>query len=64
MSRSVIEIVRKSDGKVLRDVIDDSCQVHNIYDGEELVYSDKDFNIGYSEWNGFYEWSDYELLKK
>lgn len=65
MSKSIITIRRKSDGKILTDVINDSCQVHNIYDlknsefskddyingryDDKLIISDKDFNIGYEE---------------
>ena len=42
MSKTVIKIRRKSDGKILTDVINDTCQVHNIYDGDELICSDKE----------------------
>jgi hypothetical protein len=62
MSKSIIEIRRKRDGKILRDEINDACQTHNIYDGDVLVESNKDYNIGYSEWSGFYDYSEYEEL--
>ena len=54
MSRTVIKIRRKSDGKILTDVINDACQVHNIYDGDELILSDNEWMVGYSECNGFF----------
>lgn len=60
MSKTIITVRRKSDGKILKDVINDSCQVHNIYDGDELVESNKDYTIGYVEGGGFLDWSDYE----
>ena len=60
MSRTVIKIRRKCDGKILTDVINDVCQVHNIYDGDELILSDKEWMIGYSEGEGFLEYSDFE----
>lgn len=62
MSKSIIEIRRKRDGKILRDEINDACQTHNIYDGDVLVESNKDYNIGYSEGVGFYDFSEYEEL--
>lgn len=62
MSKSEITIRRKSDGKVLKDIINDSCQVHNIYDGDTLVASEKDSTIGYIEGSGFCDWSDYEEI--
>ena len=63
MSRTVIKIRRKSDGKILTDVINDACQVHNIYDGDELILSDNEWMIGYSECKGFFECSDFEEVK-
>ena len=57
MSKTVIKIRRKSDGKILTDVINDACQVHNIYDGDELILSDNEWMVGYSECNGFFETS-------
>lgn len=79
MSKSIITIRRKRDGKILTDVINDSCQVHNIYDlknsefskddyingryDDKLIISDKDFNIGYEEGVGFYDWADFEVVK-
>ena len=63
MSRTVIKIRRKGDGKILTDVINDACQVHNIYDGDELILSDKEWMIGYSESEGFLECSDFEEVK-
>ena len=63
MSRTVIKIRRKSDGKILTDVINDACQVHNIYDGDELILSDNECMVGYSECNGFFETSDFEEVK-
>lgn len=62
MSKSIIEIRRKRDGKILRDEINDACQTHNIYDGDVLVESDKDYNIGYFEGVGFCSFSEYEEL--
>lgn len=62
MSKSIIEIRRKRDGKILRDEINDACQTHNIYDGDVLVESDKDYNIGYFEGVGFCDFSEYEEL--
>ena len=63
MSKTVIKIRRKSDGKILTDVINDACQVHNIYDGDELILSDKEWMVGYSECNGFFETSDFEEVE-
>lgn len=63
MSRTVIKIRRKSDGKILTDVINDACQVHNIYDGDELICSDHEWVVGYSENKGFFECSDFEEVK-
>ena len=54
MSKTIIKIRRKSDGKILTDVINDACQVHNVYDGDELICSDKEWMVGYSECNGFF----------
>ena len=62
MSKSIIEIRRKSDGKILRDEINDACQTHNIYDGDVLVESNKDYNIGYLKGVGFFDFSKYEEL--
>lgn len=62
MSKTIIEIRRKRDGKILRDEINDVCQTHNIYDGDVLVESDKDYNIGYFEGVGFCDFSEYEEL--
>lgn len=62
MSKSIIEIRRKRDGKLLRDEINDACQTHNIYDGNVLVESNKDYNIGYLEGEGFCDDSEYELV--
>ena len=63
MSRTVIKIRRKSDGKILTDVINDACQVHNIYDSDELICSDHEWVVGYSESKGFFECSDFEEVK-
>ena len=63
MSRTVIKIRRKSDGKILTDVINDACQVHNIYDGDKLILSDNERMVGYSECNGFFETSDFEEVE-
>ena len=63
MSRTVIRIRRKRDGKILTDVINDSCQVHEIYDGDYLLISGKEYEIGYSESEGFFETSDFEEVK-
>ena len=60
MSTTTLKIKRKSDGKILTDVINDTCQVHNIYDGDKLMVRDKDYNIGYVEGEGFLDWADYE----
>lgn len=62
MNKTIIEIRRKRDGKILRDEINDACQTHNIYDGDVLVESDKDYNIGYFEGVGFCSFSEYEEL--
>jgi hypothetical protein len=58
-----MKIRRKSDGKILTDIINDACQVHNIYDGDELVQSDYECVIGYAEDKGFLETSDYEEVQ-
>ena len=63
MSKTVIKIRRKTDGKILTDVINDACQVHNIYDGDNLILSEKEWLIGYSECDGFFETSDFEEVK-
>ena len=60
MSKTVINIRRKTDSKILTDVINDACQVHNIYDGDNLILSEKEWLIGYSECDGFFETSDFE----
>lgn len=60
MSKTVMLIRRKSDGKLLTDIINDACQVHNIYDGETLLLAEKEYFIGYSEDKGFDAESDYE----
>ncbi len=60
MSKTVIKIRRKTDGKILTDVINDACQVHNIYDGDNLILSEEEWLIGYSECDGFFETSDFE----
>ena len=52
-------IRRKSDNKLLTDIINDACQVHNIYDGETLLLSEKEWMIGYSEDKDFDESSEY-----
>ena len=63
MSRTVIKIRRKSDGKILTDVINDACQAHNIYDDGILILREHEWNIGYSESKGFFEWSEFEEVK-
>jgi hypothetical protein len=63
MSKTVIKIRRKTDGKILTDVINDACQVHNIYDGDNLILSEKEWFIGYSDRDGFFETSDFEEVK-
>lgn len=62
MSKTVIKIRRKTDGKILTDVINDACQVHNIYDGDNLILSEKEWLIEYSECDGFFETSDFEEI--
>lgn len=64
MSKTLIIVRRKSDGKVFRDVVNDACQVHNIYDDDgNPVVQDHDYNIGYTECGGFLDWSDFEEVK-
>lgn len=62
MSTSTIKIRRKSDGKVFTDVINDACQVHSIHDGDVCVGSFNEWEIGYTEWNGFATDSEYEEI--
>ena len=62
MSKTILTIRRKSDGQLLTDVINDACQVHNIYDGDRLILSDYEWMVGYSEHEGFREESDFELV--
>lgn len=61
MSKDLILIRRKSDGKIFRDIINDTCNVHNIYDDDGTrIVCDYDYNIGYREWDEFHNWSDFE----
>lgn len=62
MSKSIIKIRRKSDDKVLYDVINDSCQVHNIYDNDKLIGSFNEWEIDYM-YNDFLENSEYEEIE-
>lgn len=62
MSKSIIKIRRKSDNKILFDVINDACQVHNIYDDGKLIGSFKEWEIGYM-CNDFFKDSPYEEIK-
>ena len=62
MSTSIIKIRRKSDDKVLYDVINDACQVHNIYDNDKLIASFKEWEIDYMN-NDFLEDSPYEEIE-
>ena len=62
MSKSIIKIRRKSDDKILFDVINDSCQVHNIYDGNKLIGSFKEWEIDYVD-NDFLKDSPYEEIE-
>lgn len=62
MSKSIIKIRRKSDDKVLYDVINDACQVHNIYDNDKLIGSFKEWEIDYMN-NDFLENSEYEEIE-
>lgn len=62
MSKSIIKIRRKSDDKILFDVINDSCLVHNIYDDSKLIGSFKEWEIDYMN-NDFLENSEYEEIE-
>lgn len=62
MSKSIIKIRRKSDDKILFDVINDSCQVHNIYDDGKLIGSFKEWEIDYMD-NDFLKDSPYEEIE-
>lgn len=62
MSKSIIKIRRKSDNKILYDVINDSCQVHNIYDKYKLIGAFKEWEIDYIN-NDFLENSEYEEVE-
>ena len=62
MSKSIIKIRRKSDDKILFDVINDACQVHNIYDDGKLIGSFKEWEIGYM-CNDFFKDSPYEEIE-
>ena len=62
MSKSIIKIRRKSDDKILYDVINDSCQVHNIYDNDKLIGSFKEWEIDYM-YNAFLKDSPYEVIE-
>jgi len=64
MSKTILKIRRKSDGKILKDVINDSCDVHNIYDGDNLIICEKSWDVGYLESNGgFIESSEFEEVE-
>lgn len=62
MSKSIIKIRRKSDDKILFDVINDACQVHNIYDDGKLIGSFKEWEIDYMD-NDFLKNSPYEEIE-
>lgn len=62
MSKSIIKIRRKSDDKILFDVINDSCQVHNIFDDGKLIGSFKEWEIDYMD-NDFLKDSPYEEIE-
>ena len=62
MSKTIIKIRRKTDGKVLTDIINDACDVHNIYDGDELIVSEKAPFVGYFD-NAFDESSEFEEIQ-
>lgn len=62
MSKSIIKIRRKSDNKILFDVINDSCQVHNFYDDGKLIGSFKEWEIDYMD-NDFLKDSPYEEIE-
>jgi hypothetical protein len=62
MSKSIIKIRRKSDDKILFDVINDSCQVHNFYDDGKLIGSFNEWEIGYM-CNDFFKDSPYEEIE-
>lgn len=62
MSKSIIKIRRKSDNKILYDVINDSCQVHNIYDKDKLIGAFKEWEIDYMD-NDFLNDSPYEEIE-
>ena len=62
MSKSIIKIRRKSDDKILFDVINDACQVHNIYDDGKLIGSFKEWEIDYMD-NDFLKDSPYKEIE-
>jgi len=45
MSFSLDILKRKSDGKILFDLVNDACDVHNIFDGDTFVESTESWNI-------------------
>lgn len=52
-------VKRKSDGKELIDVVKESCNTHNIFEGLECIASDKDYNIGYID-GKWADWAEFE----
>lgn len=63
MSKSVNKIRRKSDGKILIDIINDSCQVHNIFNNGKNIGSYYEWEIDYDECNQYRESSPYEFIE-
>ena len=60
MSYDLEIIKRKSDNKALIDLINDSCDVHNIFDGEVVV----DVGYGYEIGCDYGAWSEQSKYQK
>ena len=64
MSYSLLKVRRKKDGKVLYDLITDSCDAHDLfdYDTKEHIFGGMEWDIGYYM-SGFRPNSEYEKLE-
>lgn len=66
MSYDLINVRRRSDNKVFLDLINASCDVHHIFDGDILIDVDKEYNdiVGVNESSKYEEIDDtFELSK-
>ncbi len=43
-----LDIVKARDGRLMFDLVNDACDTHNIFDGDKLVESTKEWNIRYN----------------